>query len=184
MLHKTKGGVLSVLGAMLLVSTTSGLSMADGPAISGYVDTQYSYSFNKPNTGLVGSRSYDAQDNTIANTAHIDLMGSFAEGIGYDVQLDAGRDANTTAGPAGSSEIVVQEAFVTYASESKWGFKVGKFATYQGIEVIETNGNPTISRGYLFNFAEPFTHVGGVATLTLGKLDFAAGLVNGWTKWH
>lgn len=182
MLHTKKGGVLSVLGAMLLSTTLSGLSLADGPVISGYVDTQYGYSFNQPNTGTVALRTYDAQDNNIANTAHIAIMGNFGEGIGYNVEFDGGHDANTTAGPAGSSEFVVQEAFLTYTSASKWGLKVGKFATYQGIEVIETGANPTISRGYLFNYAEPFTHVGGVATLTLGKLDFAAGVVNGWDQ--
>ncbi len=178
----TRGSILRLTGMLLPFVSVAGYAMAEGPTISGYVDTQYGYNFLKPITGTTALRSYDAQDNNIANTAHLSLMGTFGEGIGYAVDLDAGHDATTTAGPAGSSGVVLQEAYITYASASKIGFKVGKFATYQGIEVIETNANPTISRGYLFGLAEPFTHVGGVATFVLGKLDFAAGVVNGWDQ--
>jgi hypothetical protein len=46
--------------------------------------------------------------------------------------------------------------------------------------VIESGSNPTISRGYLFGLAEPFTHVGAVATYQAGEVDFAIGAINGW----
>jgi len=155
--------------------------LADGPTINGYVDTQYGYNFDAPGNGTTFGRSYDAQDNNIANTAHLSISGMFNDNTNYVVDIDAGHDANTTVGGTNNaSAVVLQEAYVNYVGASKLGFKVGKFATYQGIEVIETNANPTISRGYLFGMAEPFTHVGGVVTLALGKLDFAAGFVNGW----
>jgi hypothetical protein len=34
--------------------------------------------------------------------------------------------------------------------------------------------------GFLFNLAEPFTHVGAVATYRAGAFDAALGAVNGW----
>ncbi|MCG3203832.1 MAG: hypothetical protein KCHDKBKB_00508 [Elusimicrobia bacterium] len=167
--------------ALFLLGLTGSL-MAEGPTVSGYVDTQYGYNFSKPNTGTTALRSYDSQDNTLANTVHLSFAGTFGEGIGYVVDLDAGHDANTTVGSIPASGVALQEGYLTYMAPCKLGFKVGKFATYEGIEVIETNANPTISRGYLYGLAEPYTHVGGVATFVLGKLDFAAGLVNGWDQ--
>lgn len=183
MISQKRGSILRVLGMVLPFALGAGQLMADaptGPTISGYVDTQYGYNFNKPITGTTALRSYDAQDNTISNTAHLSLAGSMGDGIGYVVDLDAGHDPNTTVGGQTPSSVALQEGYLTYVSSSKIGFKFGKFATYEGIEVIETNQNPTISRGYLFGLAEPFTHVGGVVTYAVGKIDFAAGVVNGW----
>jgi hypothetical protein len=176
-----RGSGRGVAGALLTLLLTSA-AFADGPAFSGYVESQYGYNFDKPLTGMTALRSYDAQDNNIANTAHIALTGSLDGGASYVVELDAGHDAATTFGAGTtSSDVGLQEAYLTWMSEStKLGVKAGKFVTFQGIEVIETNANPTISRGYLFGLAEPFTHVGGVLTYVCGKFDFAAGVVNGW----
>ena len=181
MKNNRRGSGRGVAGALLtlLLGTAA---FAEGPAISGYVDTQYGYNFNKPITGFTNLRSYDSQDNNIANTAHLSLTGALDGGASYVIDLDAGHDVATSVGGT-SSAVALQEAYLTWVSEAtKIGIKAGKFVTYEGIEVIETNANPTISRGYLFGLAEPFTHVGGVVTYTAGKLDFAAGVVNGWDQ--
>jgi hypothetical protein len=182
MISKTRGSILLTLGMLLPFVGQSSQLMADAtaPTISGYVDTQYGYNFHTPSNGTNAQRSYDSQDNNIANTAHIAIGGAFNSNTTYDVEFDAGHDANYTVGGAGSSAVVLQEAYVNYVGDSKLGFKAGKFVTYEGIEVIETNANPTISRGYLFGLAEPTTHVGGVLTYAPGMIDFAAGVVNGW----
>lgn len=187
MMRTKRGSILLTLGMLLPFVTQSGRLMAEAtaPTISGYVDTMYGYSFNRPSNGLnsntpTQTRAYDSQDNNIANTAHIAIGGSFNENTTYAVEFDAGSDARVTEGATTGSQVALQEAYVNYVSPSKIGFKAGKFVTYEGIEVIETNANPTISRGYLYTLAEPFTHVGGVLTYAVGKFDFAAGLVNGW----
>src|SRR5258708_16699814 len=59
-------------------------------------------------------------------------------------------------------------------------FTAGKFATYEGIEVIEGPADPTITRGFLFWLAEPVTHVGAKLHYTTGPVDVGVGLVNGW----
>lgn len=153
--------------------------MAEGPAITGYVDTQWGYNFDQPGTRMTALRSYDALDNNIRNTAHLALAGSM-DTVGYVVELDAGHDAPITAAGGTTNEVVLQEAYLTWMGASRLGFKAGKFATYQGIEVIENPANPTITRGFLYGLAEPFTHVGAVATYALDRIDFAAGVVNGW----
>ncbi len=185
MIRNNRGNILRAVGMVLpLIAATTmvnGETTMTGPTISGYVDTQYGYNFNKPASETTTLRSYDAQNNNIANTAHVSLAGSFGEGIGYVVDLDAGHDANVTVGGASGSAVVLQEGYLTYKCPiTHLGIKAGKFATFEGIEVIETNANPTISRGYLYGLAEPFTHVGGVLSYAMGKFDVAAGVVNGW----
>jgi hypothetical protein len=63
-------------------------------------------------------------------------------------------------------------------------FKLGKFTTPMGFEVIEAPNNLLPSRSYLFGFAIPFTHTGMIATLKVNDcLSLAYGLVLGWDVW-
>ncbi len=158
------------------------------PSISGFVDGTYNYSLMDPAGGNL-FHAYTFNDNTFAlNLAHLSIAGS-DNTVAYAVELDAGSDAALnyafgTGLPPGALPAYffdLQEAWVSYASEGGIGFKLGKFVTYNGIEVIENTANPTITRGYLFGLAEPVGHVGGVVTYKLNdEMDVAAGLVNGW----
>jgi hypothetical protein len=169
------------------------------PKISGFIDTTYNYNFNKPSsqttklgtpgTSTAGSNlsSYVTKANEITfNTAHIALNGSLPEGIGYTIEIDAGSDASVntpTSGSGAADDFDLQEAYLTSPLfDTGINLKVGKFVTLEGIEVIESPLNPTISRGYLFGLAEPFTHVGFLVSrpLPIKGLEFRAGLVNGW----
>jgi hypothetical protein len=162
-----------------------GILHADGPTISGFIDTTYNYSFNKPFTGTTALRSYDANDNNITlNTAHLNFVGSMGS-VGYTIETDYGMDASadTSTGSGASDDFDVQEAYLTYACPvTGLNLKAGKFVTPEGIEVIESKDNPTISRGFLFGLAEPFTHVGAMVSRTFGKLDLGVGVINGWDQ--
>jgi hypothetical protein len=181
-----RGRGLGIAGAVLAL--LAGSVHAEGPAVGGYVDTQYIYNFDKPMGGMTPFRSYDAQDNNISNTAHLAITGKLSDEVTYNVEVDAGSDADTTVvnttagGVANGQDVVLQEAWLHYVSASKLGLKAGKMATFHGIEVIESVANPTISRGYLFGLGEPFTHVGAMATYALEKVDFAVGVINGWDQ--
>ena len=176
-------------------------SIISMPKITGFIDTTYNYNFNKPasqttklgtpGAAVTGAEfnlsSYGTKANSfIFNTAHVALNGSLNDGIGYTIELDAGTDASVnTPGPgAGSADdFDLQEAFLTSPlCNTGVNLKVGKFVTLEGIEVIESPLNPTISRGYLFGMAEPFTHVGFLLSrsLPINGLEARAGLVNGW----
>jgi hypothetical protein len=117
------------------------------------------------------------------------------EGIGYMAKLAFGTDpsvykaAGTGADaglPAAPSTVAynfeVGEAYLTYkCPKTSMQFKAGKFVTFQGIELIESKDNFTISRGLLFGLAEPFTHVGALAGYAFPKvLDVWVGVTNGW----
>lgn len=169
------------------------------PKISGFIDTTYNQNFNKPASqttklGTPGSTttgstlsSYITKSNTfVLNAAHVALNGSLKDGVGYTIEIDAGSDAgvNTpTSGSGAADDFDLQEAYLTSPLlDTGVNLKVGKFVTLEGIEVIESPLNPTISRGYLFGMAEPFTHVGFLLSreLPIKGLELRAGLVNGW----
>lgn len=168
-------GVFSVLGLSV--------AQADGPTVSGYIDTQYNYNLDKPFTGRTNLRSYDADDNTMSlNTAHLNFNGSLGDNLTYTIETDYGTDAlvNTSAGHGTGDDFDVQEAYFVYTSMV--ALKIGKFVTPEGIEVIESKDNPTITRGFLFGLAEPFTHTGFIISKAFGKLDIGVGAVNGWDQ--
>lgn len=160
---------------------------AEAPKVNGFIDATYNRNLQSGDAGPTTNHhhSFDAQANTfLLNAVHLAATGSSGEELSYVVEVDMGTDAAATnsGGLGASDEMDLQEAYVTYRRpNSKLGFKAGKFVTYQGIEVIESGANPTITRGLLFGLAEPYTHTGIVATCQLtSALDLHAGLVNGW----
>ncbi len=178
MTSQKRGSILRFLGMALPFIAVASMTMAEGPTISGYVETNWIQDLNNPISGQTTLQGYyNDNDGDINSNAHIAIAGPIGDKATYAVEIDAGNEAKLT---SADDDIDIQEAYLTYTGDSKLGFKVGKFATFQGIEVLEAPANPTISRGYLYGLAECFTHVGGVATYVLGKLDFAAGVVNGW----
>jgi hypothetical protein len=176
---------------VLMTAGSNGVILAadvKAPTVSGFVDTTYMYNFNTPNTHTTELRSFDQKDNNFAiNAAQVKVDGTAGD-AGYTVKLLAGNDArvispvDSDSTPNSNRSIFsVEEAFLTYTCPvTKIGVKAGKFVTLEGIEVIESKDNPTISRGTLFGLAEPFTHTGLLLTRSVGKVDLGLGVVNGW----
>jgi hypothetical protein len=174
----------ALIGTCILALSSAS---ADPPALTGFIDATYNRNLQSGDTGPTTNQhhSFDAQANSfLLNAVHLAATGKSGEELSYAIEVDMGTDAAAinSGGLGTSDEMDLQEAYLTYRKpESKLGFKAGKFVTYQGIEVIESGGNPTVTRGLLFGLAEPYTHTGIVATYQLsGALDLHAGLVNGW----
>jgi hypothetical protein len=174
-------------------SSTPAPSPTDtGPAFTGFVDSTYNYNLNRPQSGTNGYYSFMNQANTFAvNNAQFEINGSPKgdAAITYMAKINFGTDAtsesSTNRGVAtNTSNMDVEEAWGAYVDPtSHVGLKVGKFVTYEGIEVIESNGDPTITRGLLFSLAEPFTTTGVLATYQATPIvDIAFGVVNGWDE--
>ncbi len=195
---KMKGGTAALLSAGLLF--TAAKSSQAAPNITGYVDTTYVYNLDRPASRKTALRTMDQKTDTfLLNAAQVAFDGSVPNAergdVGYRVELDYGTDAAVykSAGtgidaglPAAPSNVAVnfeiQEAFLTYKCPMT-GIqgKFGKFATFQGIEVIESKDNFLITKGHLFGLAEPFTHVGALAGYAFPKfIDVWVGAVNGW----
>jgi hypothetical protein len=67
-----------------------------------------------------------------------------------------------------------------YLTKGGIDVKGGIFVTLQGLEVIYGPGNPFYSHSYLFNYAIPLKHTGGLVTLHLtDQIDLHAGGVTG-----
>jgi Putative beta-barrel porin-2, OmpL-like. bbp2 len=159
------------------------------PTITGYVETSYHISFTNPNTNqAVPTRVYDPAGNSFAlHAAHLAISHKFTDAISAVIEIDAGRDAAAT----GALQLYpwrtetqfafdIQEAYANYASGA-WTLTAGKFVTYEGIEVIEGPLNPTITRGFLFGYAEPFTHTGvKLHFQPVDAFNIGVGVVNGW----
>src|SRR3954468_15999015 len=135
---RTKATVLSFT---LLSLATVARAADEGPTMSGFVETTYNYNFNGPTSDTNQGHSFDNQANTFAlNNAQLLIQGNPRgdKDVGYTLRVDYGTDA-TVIDPAASGLVTVEEAYGTYlCPDTHIGLKVGKFVTYEGIEVIES----------------------------------------------
>jgi hypothetical protein len=85
---------------------------------------------------------------------------------------------------AGSaSDFALEQAFVQFRAPIGNGldFKVGKFVTFMGYEVIERPANLNITYGNLFNNMIPLAHTGVTAAYKFNDVvDVKGAVVNGW----
>ncbi len=143
-------------------------------------------------TGAAGDASY-AVETDFGHDAAIHKSSGFGQTLSLTATPSGDMivDKVTGGAPTVDTDVDtfdVQEAYVSFPDPIlsmlglKATVKAGKFVTYEGIEVIESNGNPTISRGYLFGYAEPYTHIGGAMTVTIGSIAVTGGVVNGWDR--
>ncbi len=179
----------------------AGISLPSGIqdlAISGYVDAAYGYNFNRPDTGAPArtnrGRVFDTNPNSFTlHAAKIALEKPLSDGspVGFRTDLMFGDDAelihSTGLGNAVTGDNPIpfdlEQAYVSARAPIGSGvdFKVGKFVTLLGAEVIESPANWNYSRSYLFGFAIPFTHTGALASYSLGDIGSTSfGIVNGW----
>lgn len=157
--------------------------------VSGYVEAGYHLNLSDMReSDPVALRSYDGfGGNTfLLHAAHLALGYTFNDSFKVFMSFDAGSDAilNEPNGaiiqPIGIA-LDVQEAYATYTAPFGLSVIAGKFATYEGIEVIGGPSNPTITRGFLYGLVEPFTTTGVKLDLPIGKMvDIGGGVINGW----
>jgi len=159
---------------------TAGMEFLKGISLSGFVDTSYTYNFNRPDSGINTLRVFDTEDNSFeVDLVKLVFEKKSEEGVGFRTDLDFGHTAQILGG-ANDDDFEFQQAYLTYkAIGVDW--MVGKFVTLHGAEVIEAPSNHNISRSFLFGYAIPFTHTGIMGTKPIGDtIDIKFGLVNGW----
>jgi Putative beta-barrel porin-2, OmpL-like. bbp2 len=173
-----------------------------GTELSGFVDTYYSYNFNKPAVGAPFGTSGVTVFNQLHNfdVAHNAFSLSLAEVAlekkptaesrgGFRVDLDYGSAAAMVAGfePGGTTLYQnIQQAYVSYLAPAGKGsvqLDIGKFVTPAGFEVIEAKDNWNYSRGLLFALAIPYYHMGMRAAYSPNdKFSVTGFLFNGWNN--
>lgn len=144
-------------------------------------------------------RVFDNDQNTFGvNAAVLEFQKSPDPegGAGFRLDIAMGENAETvdqaTTG-SDADEFSIQQAFVDFVVPLKFfegneilddtiNFKVGRYVTLAGAEVIRSPDNWNISRSFMFGFSIPFTHTGARATYNLfnDRVTTYWGLNNGW----
>lgn len=188
---------ISSIGEKPGLSTLELPSGLAGLQMSGYADVSYIYNFAESDPGS-GSRTnrvrtFDTEPNGFTPHAFelvLEKPMTDEMPIGFRADLFMGDDASVIKSvglgrpaTAGDADFDLQQAYITAKAPVGAGidFKVGKFVTLLGAEVIESPANWNFSRSYMFGFSIPFTHTGALATYPLGEFgSVTAGVVNGW----
>lgn len=172
-----------------------------GIGISGFLDTSYTWSSNRPGRAVahdISGRYFDQDHNDIVfNYFNLTLEKPEKDlGVGFKLVGDFGRGGEllreaTLWGQRLQDEpsAELREAFLTTTISlgEGIGIKGGLFVTTLGTEILPNPGayNDNISRSFLFNFAIPFRHLGVLFSYPVHKiLTISAGPVTGWDNPH
>lgn len=173
-------------------------SFARDIQVHGFVDASYIFNFNtpvSPNSRTNNLRVFDTDANGfMLNMAEINFEKtvSLESPVGFRIDLDAGQDAKVihAAGLGQSDDAFdLKQAYVQLYVPFRLpymydlDFKIGKYATMHGAELIESVNNWNFSRSYLFGYAIPFTHTGIRAhykPFEGSPVEGYIGIVNGW----
>lgn len=167
------------------------------PEITGTVDVTYNYNFNRPpkadtngngagDTAANPLRAFDTDPNSFSlNLVELGISGNPVEWLTYRFDLDAGRDTRIfqAFGFNDGDNFELQQGYLYLTAPIGNGlsFKVGKYVTLHGAEVIESAANNNTSRSLLFTWAIPFTHTGVLMDYTFNDYwGVTFGVVNGW----
>lgn len=201
--------VMSTVVALSCLFLFSGLANANGtpppeetpkflPEIHGTVDVTYNFNFNRPpkagdgngngvaDTAVNPLRVFDTDPNSFSlNLVELAVSGRPLDWLEYRFDLDAGRDPRVfqAFGFNDGDIFELQQGYIRAVANigNGLGFKVGKFVTMHGAEVIESAANNNTSRSLLFGFAIPFTHTGVLLDYTFNdNWNIVFGVVNGW----
>jgi hypothetical protein len=171
--------------------------------IGGSVTGSYLYNFNNPQTpgpssvtqplNQFNSRhnefSFDAAKLDISKAAANPGEAGFALEMLYgqngDILRRAADPGNTFSGFGNATSddgVFIQEAYGAY-NLNGITFKLGKFETLMGYEVLDSYKNPNVTHGLLFTWAIPLYHEGLLATGSFAEgFSWSAGIVNGFNN--
>lgn len=168
--------------------------------MGGYIDTQYQNTFETSKGQNVGRVFSDrAKDTFSMNAAKLwfEKVANPEGGAGFRLDLLIGADARyidfNDGGTTLADEFAFEQAYIQYIAPLYFWqnndilphsieFKMGRFATLAGFEVIEGPNNWNVSRSVTFGYALPFTHTGVRMSYKVLNdfLTIHHGINNGW----
>jgi hypothetical protein len=159
--------------------------------IEGFLSLSWFYNFNRPKSDLNTGRAFDNEHNDfnvnkfkLVFKNPIEVNGDKWD-AGYRADLILGNDATLlqSRGLVLGGDADLEQAFITFNVPVGNGLQLsaGKWATLQGVEVIEEVDNPNWSVGNQFLFVESFTGTGIEAAYAFSSVFGAQlRLENGW----
>lgn len=147
--------------------------------------------FNGPVTWNDRSNEYQLNQLYWYAQRTIDTEG-YGVDIGGRVDLLYGTDARFTTATGLDNLWSLQNRFYGLAMPqlfaevgvNDWSVKMGHFYSPVGYEVVPTTGNFFSTLPYTFQYGEPFTHTGLLATYSgFEKLTLGSGFTRGWDNW-
>ncbi|NKE69318.1 porin [Candidatus Manganitrophus noduliformans] len=191
-MKKTWGAGFVVLFLILSTGRLFAQEPAESPfQISGFVDTYYSFNFNRPDSNTNGLSNFDFYHNAFSVSLAEIVLARTAEPVGFRIDLNFGTTTDFVhcgafSCPGGASEEPyknIQQAYVTWATPVGLTLDMGKFVTHMGLEVIESKDNWNYTRGLLFCCAIPYYHAGLRANYAISDMIWVNGYVlNGWNN--
>ena len=173
-----------------------------GIKLSGYVDAGYSYNFtgqggnSQVNSRVQSDSAQQGDFNLYAVKIALEkaMTSENKAQAGFRVDVMIGEDAKYLANPAqtysstslnntqqDSNYLFLEQAYVQLRAPvgNGWDFKVGKFASILGYEVMERPANMNITYGLLYN-QFPFWYTGVLSSYKFDEyLDGKLGVANG-----
>ena len=159
-----------------------------GPTLNftGLIDTYYTYNTNKPADGT--NTLYYTNPNARGfglNQAKLELDAQTSTGVGFrsDIWFGSGARLFRDGLEPGPLEDVLylQQAYGYYTWDNGTELDVGLFGTIAGLEVAESHLNWNYTRGILWAWNEPFSHLGAkVSTPVTDTFTTTVMLVNGF----
>lgn len=152
-----------------------------------FADGYFAYNLNNPWTNTNGLRAFDFEHDQLA-LGLLEVWGEYApDPIGFRLDLAFGPTAKAFSGaePSGARDLIehIQQAYVilNLDREGRTKLDLGRWNTVAGAEVIEPVNNFNYSRGLLYNWAQPFYHLGGRVTHSLKDgSTIGAAVHRGW----
>ena len=155
--------------------------------VSGYGEASYVWSNHAVGDVIVGHLYDRFSDQFMLNGLHLAAEKAAATnkwdaGVRFDIVM--GQDAQIIpTGTALGTYGEVTQLYITLNVPNGPRFKLGKFVTLMGLEVLETPANPVWSEGLQFIFVENIAATGLEAGFKLGeKADLQLRISNGWDR--
>jgi hypothetical protein len=175
-----------VLSAFSVASAQIAIGDSSSPVIiGGFVDTYFSWNFNRPVSHQNELTSFDLTENQIRlAAAEFDVYRNPSP-IGFRIEIAGGETPNFIQGGLTETSQLFQQAYVTAVVPVGSGLTLdaGKFYTHMGFELPKAKDNFNYSRSFLFTWPIPAYHTGIRATYPIrDNLSIMAHVSNGWNS--
>lgn len=133
---------------------------------------------------LVMQKAVDTSGCDWSIGGRLDLLYGTDARFSKSIGLELHQDGNDRWNNERFYQLAMPQAYVELG-RNDWSIKLGHFYTIIGYEVVTAPDNFFYSHAYTFQYGEPFTHTGVLATKKVSdQFSYSIGLHRGWDQWE